>query len=242
MADWSPYVGIVGGNAFGFGTSNDGNREATRKSFRLNSAVHNPVVFVVDDEASIRKALKSMLEAAGYEVQTFARASEFLAGYVPSQPGCLVLDVRMPGMDGLELQRYLTEHHIQIPVIILTGHGDVSMAVRSMESGAVSFLEKPADPDALLQKVAAAMERDRGNRKDDAQSAETRSAYNSLTPREREVMELLIEGKKPKTIAQALGITQSTIRVQRATILKKMRADSVTDLLRMMQAARSDSD
>lgn len=195
-------------------------------------------VFVVDDEAVVRKALKLMLELAGYRVQPFSSAQEFLDNYEPSMPGCLILDVRMPGMDGMELLRHLSEHEILIPIIMLTAHGDIPMAVDAMKTGAVEFLEKPAEPNTLREKVAAALALDEVWRLDEEERAEIRGNYKKLSPREREVLDLIIDGKKPRTIGRILGTSQNTIRVQRASIMKKMRADSPADLVKMMNTLR----
>ncbi|MBM79734.1 MAG: DNA-binding response regulator [Planctomycetaceae bacterium] len=200
---------------------------------------HTATVYVVDNESSVRKALRSLFEAKGFEVADFSRPADFLDAYDPQQHGCLILDVRMPGMNGLELQQYLIEHRILIPVILLTGHGDVPMAVSAMESGAISFLEKPANPELLLQKVDQALQRDRQLRSTTLERSEILANMETLTPREVEVMRLLADGKTAKTVAKALNITQSTVRVQRAKILKKMKADSPSDILRMMSVVDS---
>ncbi len=175
-----------------------------------------------------------MLEASGHCVEAFSRAHQFLEAYTPSARGCAILDVQMPGMDGLELQSFLLKQRILIPVIILTGHGDIGMAVKAVQDGAIDFLEKPADPPKLLKAVAKALKADEQSRLYCSEREEIVAALESLTQREREVMDLLIGGKSPKTVAWALGTQQSTVRVQRASIFRKMRADSATDLLRMV--------
>lgn len=199
-----------------------------------------PVVFIVDDEEPVRSGLESMLSARGFNVRTFAHAASFLEDYDSSRPGCAILDIRMPGMNGLELQQYLLRNRILLPVIILTGHGDVPMAVEAMESGAVSFLEKPASPDVLIAKVELAFERDTESRRTLLERDEVIRNLQTLTLREREVMELLIQGKSSRGVASALGTTESTVRVQRASIRRKMKADSTTDLLRMSLLANGD--
>ena len=191
-------------------------------------------VFIVDDEEPVRRALQSLMESSGHRVTTCASASEFLDAYHPSQPGCLILDVRMPDMDGTELQTYLVQHRIFLPVILLTGHGDVPMAVTAMVNGAFYFMQKPADVDMLVDKVVEALELDQQRRRDAAEHQEVQRMLTTLTPREREVLDHLVQGKPTAVISTALGSRDSTIRVQRATILKKMQADSVVDLLRMM--------
>lgn len=197
------------------------------------------IVHVVDDEASIRKAICTMLEGAGHRVETYARATDFLRTYQPSDAGCLVLDVRMPGMDGMELQQYLIRHKILLPIIILTGHGDVPMAVQAMERGAFTFLQKPADPAILLEKVAEALRQDAESRRRFSEVDEIKQRLQSLTARELQVSDLLIQGKSARAVGRALGTTESTVRVQRASILKKMQADSVVDLLRMHSLLKS---
>ena len=192
-----------------------------------------PVVFVVDDEEPVRSGLESMLTTRGFKVRTCKNSKAFLQAYDPGQPGCAILDIRMPGMNGLELQQYLLQNRILLPVIILTGHGDVPMAVEAMESGAVSFLEKPAAPDVLIAKVRQGIERDAETRRNLMERDEVVEHLNTLTPREREVAELLIQGKSARAVAAVLGTSESTVRVQRANIRRKMQAESTTDLLRM---------
>lgn len=191
-------------------------------------------VFVVDDELPVRRALQLMLETAGYRVRTFPGAAEFLKAYDPQEPGCLLLDVRMPGMDGLELQRSLKRKGIEIPIVFLSAHGDIPMAVETVQKGAVHFLEKPADPAVVREQVARALSRDLQRRRRDAEHAEIRAALASLTRRERQVLDLLVDGKAANTVAAVLGIAPSTVRVLRARMMKKMRADTVADLINMM--------
>ncbi len=195
-------------------------------------------VFVVDDEAAVRKALKLMLQAAGYEVELFESALAFLKDYDSSVPGCLILDVRMPGMDGMELLERLSESDIFIPVIILTAHGDIPMAVDAIKIGAIEFFEKPADANILREKVADALAIDTKWRQGEEEREEIRQRHNNLTPREREVVELMVDGKTSRTIATVLGTAQNTVRVQRASIMKKMQADSPGDLIKMMAQMR----
>jgi len=199
-------------------------------------------VFVVDDEASVRKALRLMLEAAGHNVLTFCSAEEFLDAYDASESGCLLLDVMMPGMDGMELLRRLANPRLAIPVIMLTGHGDIPMAVNAIQIGAVGFLEKPANPVVLREKVAEALSKNAGERREQEEREEILHLYNGLTPRERQVTKLLVDGKPPKMIAKALGTAYSTVRNQRASILKKMRADNVPDLAKMINLLGQEDD
>jgi len=199
-----------------------------------------PTVFVVDDEEALRSGVVSMLAARAFKVRTFENAEAFLEQY-DNQPGCAILDVRMPGMNGLELQQFLLQNRILLPVIILTGHGDVPMAVEAMEFGAVSFLEKPAASETLIEKVRLALERDAESRRNVMERDEVIRNLKTLTPREREVLELLIQGKSSRAVAAARGTTESTVRVQRASIRRKMQADSTTDLLRMVLLANGET-
>jgi FixJ family two-component response regulator len=175
-----------------------------------------------------------MLEAAGHHVATFGTAEEFLHAYDPLDSGCLLLDVMMPGMDGMELLRRLNHRRPAIPVIMLTGHGDIPMAVDAIQIGAFGFLEKPANPKALREKVAAALAKEAEQRCEREERDEILARFNQLTARERQVARLLIDGKRPKSIATALGTAHSTVRNQQASILKKMRADNVPDLAKMI--------
>lgn len=192
------------------------------------------VVFIVDDEEPVRRALKSLMESSGLTAVTCESADAFLRMYSNKQSGCVILDVRMPDMDGMELQSYLIKNRIFIPVILLTGHGDVPMAVEAMVNGAFYFMQKPADVDLLVDKVTEAVELDLQRQRDAAERDEVELLRSRLTPRENEVLEQLIQGKPTSVIAAALGSQDSTIRVQRASILRKMKADSVVDLLRMI--------
>lgn len=197
-----------------------------------------PTVFVVDDEESVRLGLQSMLSTAGFPVEAFPHAEAFLQTYNIERPGCAILDVRMPGMDGMQLQKYLLDHRILLPVIMLSGHGDVPMAVEAMENGAITFLQKPALPDVLIERVRSALQQDTESRRKVNESQDVQRNYDSLTPREKEVLEHLIQGKSTDAVSRALGTSETTIRVQRSSIRKKMHADTTTDLLRMMMMIR----
>jgi FixJ family two-component response regulator len=203
--------------------------------------LHDPIVYVVDDDEAIRDALRLLMKSANLRVQCCASAEEFLASYRPELPGCLVLDVRMPGMSGLELQHLLNDRHIGIPVVIMTGHGDVSMAVQAMKEGAVDFVEKPFKNDVLLERVKDGLKRDIEERAKNRQIAEAASRIASLTQREREVMDLLIQGKRNKTIASELGISNRTVEAHRAKIMEKMQAHSISDIMRLTYAASEGS-
>jgi FixJ family two-component response regulator len=192
-----------------------------------------PIVFVVDDDPSVRRSTERLVRSAGFEVKTFGSAAEFLESPQPEGPACLVLDVRMPGQSGLDLQRELTGSGIQIPIIFVTGHGNVPMTVRAMKAGAVEFLTKPYRRNDLLQAIRAAIERDSGARKERLDAMELRQRYEQLTPRERDVMALVITGMLNKQIAGELATAERTIKFHRAHIMQKMKAESVAKLVRM---------
>lgn len=193
------------------------------------------VVFVVDDDETVRKSLESLLRSAGLNVETFASAQEFLAVPRAAAPGCLVLDVRLPGLSGLELQERMAEAGVEIPIVFITGHGDIPMSVRAMKAGAVEFLTKPFSDQDLLDAVTQAIERDRDARGRRAESEELRARYEALTPREREVMELVASGLLNKQAAARLEISEATVKIHRGQVMQKMRADSLSDLVRMAE-------
>jgi FixJ family two-component response regulator len=191
------------------------------------------VVFVVDDDVSMRDALRNLLRSVGLQVETFDSAQEFLARPRPDAPGCLVLDVRLPGLSGLDLQRELAKADIDIPIIFITGHGDIQMSVQAMKAGAVEFLEKPFRDQDVLDAVQQAIERDREARAQRQEAAELRARYDSLTAREREVMTLVVRGLLNKQIAAEVGTTESTVKLHRGRVMHKMQAGSLADLIRM---------
>ena len=191
------------------------------------------VVYVIDDDTSMRSAIKRLVLAVGLNVETFASGQEFLDSKLPEVPGCVVLDVRLPGRSGLDLQRELGERDIQIPIIFVTGHGDIPMSVKAMKGGAVEFLTKPFRDQDLLDAISLAIERDRAARKGRAEIATQRKYYDSLTPREREVMTAVVGGLLNKQIALRLGTSEKTIKVHRGQVMHKMHAESLAELVRV---------
>lgn len=195
-------------------------------------------VYVVDDNLGVRKALSALLESAGLAVQTYASAEEFLAAYNPEYPGCLVLDVRLGQKSGLDLQDELRRRKVMLPIIVLTGHGNVPTSVRALKAGAVDFLQKPAPPELLLERIQAALEGDRRRRAETDERAVVLKRLARLTPREREVMELLIDGKASKEIATAMNVSVRTVEGHRRMVFFKMGVSSAAQLVRAVLSAQ----
>src|SRR6185437_13597420 len=214
-----------------------GTEIAARRSLPVIAKKSPPTVFVVDDEESVRGSLRFLLRSAGLESHAFGSAPEFLAAYDPAQPGCLVLDVRMPGMNGLELQQELNLRGAVIPVIFITGHGDIPMAVEAMQHGAHDFLQKPFRDEDLIERVRRALAKDAEARAALEEHKSIRSRLDSLTPRERQVLTLMARGKPNKIIAHELSVSQRTIEIHRARVMTKSGASSLAELVRMVMDA-----
>ena len=193
-----------------------------------------PTVFVVDDDDAVRTSLRLLLKSVGLPVETFAAAQEFLDNFDAERAGCLVLDIRMPGMSGLELQQRLNEIHAIVPIVFITGHGDVPMAVEAMQHGAVDFIQKPFRDQDLIDRINQALEKDRDNRAGLKERDAIRRRMQQLTPREREVLDLVTQGKANKVIAGDLNVSQRTVEIHRARVMEKMGASSLAHLVRMV--------
>jgi FixJ family two-component response regulator len=197
-----------------------------------------PVVFVVDDDASVCAALKSLFGSVGLRVETFGSAPDFLKRSLPDAPSCLVLDVRLPGLSGLDFQAELTKADIRIPIVFVTGHGDIPMTVRAIKAGAVEFLTKPFRDQELLDAVQLGLKRDRARRDGERATADLRARFAALTPREKEVISLVTTGLMNKQIAGDMGVSEITVKVHRGNAMRKLGAKSLADLVKMMDALR----
>lgn len=199
-----------------------------------------PTVYVIEDDEAVRDSLRMMLESLGQKVETFPRADDFLKAYREEMAGCIVLDIRMPGMNGMELQRKLNAMNSILPIIFVTGHGDVPMAVEAMQQGAVDFIQKPYREQELLDKIQKAITLDTENRNELKEVQKIRERCESLTPREQEVMDMMVDGKANKVIAIDLDISQRTVEIHRARVMEKMGAKSLAQLVRMSIALRTE--
>jgi FixJ family two-component response regulator len=200
------------------------------------SPQNDPQVFVIDDDAGVRSALQALLRSVGLRVSTFGSPAEFLASQRPDGPSCLVLDVRLPGLSGLDFQAELTKAEIRVPIIFITGHGDIPMTVRAMKAGAVEFLSKPFRDQDLLDAVQLGLDRDRARRESDKTVSGLQQAFRSMSAREQQVMPLVTAGLMNKQIAAEIGVSEITVKVHRGNVMRKMGAKSVADLVRMADA------
>ena len=201
-----------------------------------------PVVFVVDDDPSVRSSLKFLLSTVGLQVESFDSADSFLRKKPACMPSCLVLDVRLPGLSGIDIQRELAARNVRIPIIFLTGHGDIPMSVRAVKAGAVEFLTKPFRDQDLLDAVRVALEQDRARREQEKEVTDLQRRFDSLTSREQQVISMLVSGMLNKQIAGELGTAESTVKVQRSRAMEKMHAQSLIDLARMIQKIKGPSE
>lgn len=200
-----------------------------------------PTVFIVDDDQAVRSALRWLIESAGLPVRGYGSAEEFLDAFDPEHPGCLVLDIRLPGMSGIELQRHLNLIAAVIPIIVITGHADVETAVRALKTGAVEFIEKPLDEADLLEKIRDALELDSRNRRANASRQAVRERLDTLTRRERQTLDRVLIGKLNKQIAGELGLSEKTVESHRANVMRKMKARSLAELVRLVARAEEDA-
>ena len=191
------------------------------------------VVHVIDDDESLRRALDRVLRSVGLQSRTYGTALEFIEAHIPDSPGCIILDVRLPGINGLDFQTQLADHGIRLPVVLITGHGDIPMSVQAMKAGAVDFLAKPFREQDLLEAVAAAIERDQCRRVSEGDVTDIQHRFTTLSPREQQVMMLVTAGKMNKQVAGDLGLSEATVKIHRGAAMRKMQARTIADLVRM---------
>lgn len=206
---------------------------------KKDNPADKPTVFIVDDDEPVRDSLKMLMRSVGLSAETFSGAAEFLEAYDPDRSGCLVLDIRMPGMSGMELQEKLNEIHAILPIIFITGHGDVPMAVKAIQYGAADFIQKPFRDQDLLDRINKAIEQDASNRAQLLETRDIEERLSNLTPREKEVLELIVDGRPNKVIAADLEVSQRTVEIHRARVMDKMRASSLAHLVRMVMRLRN---
>lgn len=205
------------------------------------STTDEQTVFVVDDEPDVRAALRLLIKSVGYQVECFESADEFFSQYHPEQQGCLILDVRMPGMSGMDLQEKLATSDAVLPIIMISGHGEIPMAVKAVQNGAIDFLQKPFSDQQLLDRIAQAMELDTARRSYQAEKQTVQEKYDSLTPREKEILQEVVAGKLNKVIAYDLGISTRTVEIHRAKSMEKMAARNLSELISMSNLLHSDN-